>query len=216
MNMMCVTSLIILAAVCGINAQIATYGDEEGSGVPYWCPRGSPRIFCKANPCTVNRCPAYPRAICRNDNPCEPACEGHFYIDGRRLTDDQCQEIATYGDEGGSGVPSWCPRGSPLVRCFVNPCTVNRCPAYPGAICRNDNPCEPACQGHFYIDGRQLTDDQCQAWCPPGSPGVFCFVNPCTVNTNDNPCNPACEGNFYLRRRKLTDAECQGGPQNTY
>lgn len=132
-------------------------GGRMCDGVPCWCPPGSPRIHCKANPCQVEQCPAFPNAVCINDNPCEPSCVGNFYLGRRKLTRQQCQ-----GDEMCGIVPCWCPEGSPRIYCFVNPCQVEQCPAFPNAVCINDNPCEPACEGNFYLGRRKLTRQQCQ------------------------------------------------------
>ncbi|XP_052810802.1 uncharacterized protein DDB_G0274171-like isoform X1 [Mya arenaria] len=58
--------------------------------------------------------------------------------------------------------PVSCPPESPTLNCLVNPCEVDKCPEYPSAKCINDNPCEPACEGNFYIDSRKLTKLECQ------------------------------------------------------
>ncbi|XP_060571922.1 uncharacterized protein LOC132730082 [Ruditapes philippinarum] len=64
-----------------------------------------------------------------------------------------------YGASAG-GRPSWC---QPVMRyCFVNPCQVSRCPAFPMAVCVNDDPCDPACTGHFYLHGDLVPDWLCR------------------------------------------------------
>ncbi|XP_060600442.1 uncharacterized protein LOC132753907 [Ruditapes philippinarum] len=135
-----------------------------GGRIPSWCPPGSPRIRCFANPCDVDRCPSFPGAICLNDNPCEPSCSGHFYIEGRsRLSRRECNG----GGQNPPGLPAWCPVGSPRIRCFAYPCSVMTCPRYPRAKCLADNPCEPSCSGNFYIRRRggrvrRLSQAECQ------------------------------------------------------
>ncbi|XP_045168661.1 uncharacterized protein LOC123531609 [Mercenaria mercenaria] len=146
---------------------------RRGPRVPDWCPRGSPRIRCFANPCDVERCPSFPHAICLNDNPCERACSGSFYTEERgRLSRSQCN------GQGGDppGIPDWCPVGSPRIFCLVSPCSAKQCPGVPQAKCLADNPCEQPCSGDFYVvrgrrrgqrHGRKLSESQCAA-SPPG------------------------------------------------
>ncbi|KAK3580544.1 hypothetical protein CHS0354_009500 [Potamilus streckersoni] len=49
---------------------------------------------------------------------------------------------------------STCPDGSPMVRCFVNPCDMTDCPAYPGANCVA-NYCA-GCNADYYVHGKKV------------------------------------------------------------
>ena len=54
--------------------------------------------------------------------------------------------------------PAPCADGTDPVACFVNPCDVNACPAYPDAECVADY-CG-GCNARFYDeDGTEVTED---------------------------------------------------------
>ncbi|XP_045168693.1 uncharacterized protein LOC123531623 isoform X2 [Mercenaria mercenaria] len=141
-------SLTFILLVC----VLATNGQRYYGG-GYDCPT---MIRCALNPCRTggHNCPNYPNAVCINDDPCQPFCIGHYYIGRqRRLTTEEC-----HGDPPQVECPN-----RPQMRCFRNPCHNARCPAYPEAECRNDDPCEPFCVGHFYLpDGTQLRRRDCR------------------------------------------------------
>ena len=56
-----------------------------------------------------------------------------------------------------------CPDGSYPVLCFVNPCDVESCPAYPSARCR-PNYCTGGCVAEFFDE----EDNQIECGCPRG------------------------------------------------
>ncbi|XP_060571926.1 uncharacterized protein LOC132730086 [Ruditapes philippinarum] len=105
------------------------------------------------------KCPAFPNAVCLNDNPCEPACKGNFYIEGRpTLSKRECKGKKRRKVK----IPRWCPNAKPRV-CKENPCNIKKCPAYPRAVCLNSDPCEPYCVGEYYLGRRLLSTDECAA-----------------------------------------------------
>lgn len=179
MSVLSCTFLCIFSTIYG-----QTYfGSGRVDRVPRWCPSRSPRIRCFANACTTSRCPAFPNAVCINDNPCEPFCIGHFYVQRqRRLTRQECYPESESIEErspedpipsnteilhaSNLELPDNCPLGSPRLRCLTNPCHSERCTAFPWAKCVNDDPCEPFCIGHFYLGERQLTRRQCRSRSP--------------------------------------------------
>lgn len=80
---------------------------------------------------------------------------------------------------------SSCPRGTPTVNCFVDPCMATSCPGVKDAKCVA-NYCG-GCNALWYNPaGGLLTAAQCRrpsqaSTCPPGVPLVQCFVDPCSV-----------------------------------
>ncbi|XP_060600443.1 uncharacterized protein LOC132753909 [Ruditapes philippinarum] len=149
---------VILVFVLALNYKIIA-----GQEVPEWCRRRSPRLNCFVNPCDVMKCPAFPNAVCLNDNPCEPACKGNFYIEGRpTLSKRECKGKKRRKVK----IPRkyenirWCLNTKPRV-CKENPCKIKKCPAYPRAVCLNSDPCEPYCVGEYYLGRRLLSTDEC-------------------------------------------------------
>ena len=55
-------------------------------------------------------------------------------LDNLRIKIDQQIYLIKKTFAGRSG----CPLGVPMVYCFVSPCSVNTCPAYPSATCEDD------------------------------------------------------------------------------
>jgi len=102
------------------------------------CPDGTPLVYCFADPCQVNNCPAYPDATCIS-NYCG-GCNAIFYDES--------------GNEVDCGVPG-CPDGIDSVICSVDPCEVNECPGYSDAECVSNN-CG-GCNAVFYdADGSEI------------------------------------------------------------
>eukprot|EP00123_Amoebidium_parasiticum_P012229 comp21205_c1_seq1/m.28821 comp21205_c1_seq1/g.28821 ORF comp21205_c1_seq1/g.28821 comp21205_c1_seq1/m.28821 type:complete len:265 (-) comp21205_c1_seq1:343-1137(-) len=100
------------------------------------CPSGVNPVQCLVNPCTNLRCAGNPMASCVPDYCGE--CSARFYDKA--------------GREVSCEINGMCPDGSPGVRCLADPCTVNKCAAYPKATCVSDY-CG-GCNASFYVDGK--------------------------------------------------------------
>ena len=109
------------------------------------CPPGVPIVFCFADPCQVNSCPNFPEAECQS-NYCGGCNALFFDADGNEVTD-RC------------GTGSACEDGSPIVDCYVDPCTVSSCPNHREAECRA-NYCG-GCRA-WYFDGETNVTDTCR------------------------------------------------------
>ncbi|XP_031548949.1 uncharacterized protein LOC116286537 [Actinia tenebrosa] len=69
-----------------------------------------------------------------------------------------------------------CPDGSPLFKCFANPCEVMSCPAYPNNRCQS-NYCG-GCNAEFYDQYNNSITTHCS--CPDGQLAIpQCVVDPC-------------------------------------
>ncbi len=78
-------------------------------------------VLCSANPCDISTCPNIPDAKCV-PNFCGGCNADYFDGDGNNVTD-RCEMRET------------CEQGSPVVRCFMDPCDVASCPQFPDAKC---------------------------------------------------------------------------------
>jgi len=108
------------------------------------------------------------------------------------------KDSGTYGNGGfGKAGGTGCPAGVPMVPCFVDPCTVTHCPAYPNANC-TANYCG-GCHAIFTQNGQTVncgTGGTSATTCPPGEPPVECTANPCAT-TNCSSCpNAHCTPNY--------------------
>ncbi len=124
------------------------------------CEDGSQPVACFVTPCSVNECHAYPTATCV-DNYCG-GCNADFYLNGKKLTEDEC-----------SGTR--CEDGSRPWACFVAPCSVTKCDAYPNAQCV-DNYCG-GCNADFYLNGEQLTKEQCTGAASAAHSATYTFAS---------------------------------------
>lgn len=162
----------------------------EGDGEPT-CPEGSIRVDCKVDPCTVTKCPQFPRARCV-PNYCG-GCYAEFFVGEKNVTEKCLVSRNNTSVE-------LCPDGRPPVACLVNPCDVTKCPKHPRARCVA-NYCG-GCHADFFVGEKNVTKN-CEASdiCPDGSQPVKCDVNPCKFtkcpNSNCVPnycggCNAEC------------------------
>ena len=85
----------------------------------------------------------------------------------------------------------------PVYNCFVDPCSVNRCPAHPTATCRS-NYCG-GCNAQFFVNGIEVTAECGSLACPPPGFGGIC-TEQCRSNADcssgylccSNGCGHAC------------------------
>ncbi|PIK34290.1 secreted protein, partial [Apostichopus japonicus] len=100
------------------------------------CPDGSVIIACKAAPCHVTTCSAYPEAECVN-NYCG-GCFADWYVDGQLVDcDGGCTDT--------------------IFNCFVRPCQFATCAAHPEATCE-DNYCG-GCFADWFIGDKKVDCD---------------------------------------------------------
>ena len=109
------------------------------------CPPSKPIVYCKVNPCQVNKCAKYPDAICK-PNYCG-GCNADFYLNGEKV---DCKNPSSY-----DAMPRReCPPGKPLVYCWRNPCQGQTCESHPNARCV-PNFCG-GCFFSFYVGWRRV------------------------------------------------------------
>ncbi|CAF2395804.1 unnamed protein product [Rotaria sp. Silwood2] len=85
------------------------------------------------------------------------------------------------------------------VNCFVNPCQVSRCAAYPGASCVA-NYCG-GCFAHWYKDGKRVDCSDEVAELSVETPEskcitVNCFVDPCGFAKCNKHSDAVCRANY--------------------
>lgn len=114
-------------------------------------------VQCFMSPCGSATCPGKPTAKCRQHR-CE--CTATFWEGNTEVTD-QCQLISTLtGTFSGTVMSAKDCGGQPEVRCTINPCQVETCPAFSNAECRN-NYCG-RCAAEFWVGSEEVTS-RCQS-----------------------------------------------------
>ncbi|CAF1224435.1 unnamed protein product [Rotaria sordida] len=142
------------------------------------CPPGQTEVKCVKDPCQGAKCPAYPNAKCVS-NYCG-GCHALWYrSDGTPVN---CNKSAP------------CPPGQTEVQCFVDPCQVAKCPAYPNAKCVS-NYCG-GCNALWYNSDGTLVNCNKSSSCPPGQSEVQCLVDPCQGATCPACPNAKCVSNY--------------------
>ena len=162
-------------AVCCCNDTAAT------------CPDCTRPYNCKANPCSVSSCPAFPRAMCRPDY-CG-GCKARYY-QGKREVTNQCNDIKPCSRRGGKPLNASCGRGSPRPCPGVSYCDIHPTDAF-AVCCCNDT----------------------AATCPGCTYPVRCLVNPCSVSScpafpramcRSDYCG-GCKARYYQGKREVTN-----------
>ncbi|KAK3605484.1 hypothetical protein CHS0354_001472 [Potamilus streckersoni] len=122
-----------------------------------------------------------------------------------------------------------CPEGEDSTKCYVDPCDVITCLAFPDAQCI-PNYCN-GCYASFFIGGKNVTsvcEGADEPPCPEGSTRVECKVDPCEVTKCPQypsaRCVPnycgGCYAAFFVGEKNVTekcrvsnirDGSCQDG-----
>ncbi|GMH36055.1 hypothetical protein BSKO_03923 [Bryopsis sp. KO-2023] len=156
------------------------------------CPPGVPQAACKADPCDVTKCPAFPNAKCVS-NFCG-GCNADFFVNGKKV---DCN--------------SGCPPDKPEVQCFADPCQVTQCDAFPNAKCVS-NFCG-GCNADFFVDGEKVDCNKKPCQCAN-------IVDPCDPITN--PVCPrfpnavcksnCCEREWFVNGKQVDCTPIDNGP----
>eukprot|EP00456_Euglypha_rotunda_P036393 TRINITY_DN2794_c0_g1_i4.p1 TRINITY_DN2794_c0_g1~~TRINITY_DN2794_c0_g1_i4.p1 ORF type:complete len:377 (+),score=21.31 TRINITY_DN2794_c0_g1_i4:137-1132(+) len=136
----CGTDNVTYANLCLLEYQGCLFNDIQKlhDGPCGGCPPGSRVSECLVDPCDGKTCPIYPSARCVQ-NYCG-GCHFEFQTEtGVPITQCRLPRVRCNG------------RG---VQCFVDPCTVQSCPAYPDATCQA-NYCT-GCDTEWYWEGKKV------------------------------------------------------------
>ncbi|XP_072039473.1 uncharacterized protein [Amphiura filiformis] len=181
---------------CPIQACTTEWNPQCGSdGVTYGNPCELARAACSDATLTLaypGECSACPIGACITLYDPQCGSDGVTYGNTCELARAACSD-ATLTLAYPGECSDVCPPGTPTVSCIVNPCDVNSCPAYPNARCVAHF-CG-GCFAFFYdVNGNPISG--CSNVCPPTTPRVDCFANPCEVNSCTAYPNARCVANY--------------------